>query len=288
MATFPEEGGSGYASDRSRATTSDRVERSAGARGLSPVAALVRRHDRDRFQTALFAPAAHREALFALYAFNYEIARVREAVSEPMLGRIRLEWWREAVAAAYREGAVRRHEVVEPLARAIRERALDRNDFERLIAAREADLDTAAPENLAALEHYAEESSAPLVALAMAALGVGDAAAREAGRHVGIAYALAGLTRAIPFAGPRGPSLLPRDLAVAEIAAAARRHLAAARALRPRPPRAALAALLPAIVAERALLRLERAAFDPYEASLRMPDPLQVWRLALAALRGRF
>jgi len=42
----------------------------------------VRRHDRDRFQTVLFAPAARREALFALYAFNYEIARVRERISE--------------------------------------------------------------------------------------------------------------------------------------------------------------------------------------------------------------
>src|SRR5271157_5432659 len=71
---------------------------------LSPVAALVRRHDRDRFQTVLFAPAARREALFALYAFNYEIARVRESVTEPMIGQIRLEWWRESIAAAFERG----------------------------------------------------------------------------------------------------------------------------------------------------------------------------------------
>ena len=51
----------------------------------------MRRHDRDRYQTALFAPAARREALFALYAFNYEIARVRESVTQPMLGQIRLD-----------------------------------------------------------------------------------------------------------------------------------------------------------------------------------------------------
>jgi phytoene/squalene synthetase len=61
-----------------------------GDDGLSPLAALVRQCDRDRFQAALFAPAAQRETLFALYAFNYEIARVREIVSEPMLGQIRL------------------------------------------------------------------------------------------------------------------------------------------------------------------------------------------------------
>ncbi|HTV90379.1 MAG TPA: squalene/phytoene synthase family protein, partial [Stellaceae bacterium] len=67
------------------------------ASALSTVAALVRRHDRDRYQTALLAPAEKREALFALYAFNYEIARVRETVREPMLGQIRLQWWREAI-----------------------------------------------------------------------------------------------------------------------------------------------------------------------------------------------
>ena len=98
---------------------------------------MLRRHDRDRFQTALFAPAAHREALFALYAFNYEIARVREAVTQPVLGQIRLEWWRENIAAAYQNGAIRRHPIVEKLTAAIRERELTRAYFERLIEARE-------------------------------------------------------------------------------------------------------------------------------------------------------
>src|SRR5689334_25333145 len=109
MATIP-----GYVKAVNRKTPIP-VQRSAEAGRLSPVAALVRRHDRDRFQTVLFAPAARREALFALYAFNYEIARVRETVTEPMLGQIRLQWWRENIAAAFEGGAIRRHPVVEPL-----------------------------------------------------------------------------------------------------------------------------------------------------------------------------
>ena len=92
---------------RSLQRTARSGARSAAAGGLSPVAALVRHHDRDRFQTALFAPARRREALFALYAFNYEIARVRESVREPMLGQIRLQWWREAIDAAYAGAAAR-------------------------------------------------------------------------------------------------------------------------------------------------------------------------------------
>src|SRR5208282_2825234 len=83
---------------------------------ISTVAQLVRRHDRDRFVTALFAAPGRREALFALYAFNYEVARIREAVSEPLLGSIRLQWWREVIREINEGKPPRQHEVAEALA----------------------------------------------------------------------------------------------------------------------------------------------------------------------------
>jgi phytoene synthase len=263
--------------------TPARDRRSAGTDRLSPIAALVRRHDRDRFQTVLFAPAAHREALFALYAFNYEIARVRERVTEPTLGRIRLEWWRESIAAAYEGGSVRHHFVVAPLTAAIREHALSREHFERLIDARDRDLGSEAPKSLPDLEHYAEASSASLIHLALEMLGVGQPTAHQAAFHIGIAYALAGLLRAMPY---RAGANIP--LAPAEIAAAASRHLDLARALRPVPPRPALPALLPAIVAARYLRRLSQAGDDPFDRTVTALDPLQSWRFAVARLLNRF
>ena len=277
---------------------------------LSPVAALVRRHDRDRFQTVLFAPAARREALFALYAFNYEIARVRESVTQPMLGQIRLQWWRENIAAAFEGGSVRHHPVAEALTSAIRGLALTRAHFDRLIDARETDLDDQPPPSLPALEEYAEASSGRLLQLALEMLGVHDPGSGEAGLHVGIAYSLAGLLRAMPFHARAGRQLIPFDIALrsgvreqdyralrstpalrsatAELAAAASRHLGLARAHRARIPRSALPALLPAVVARRSLLRLERAAYDPFDPAVAAPDPLQSWRLAAAALFSRF
>jgi NADH dehydrogenase [ubiquinone] 1 alpha subcomplex assembly factor 6 len=283
---------------------------SAGQRRLSPAASLVRRHDRDRFQTALFAPAARRDALFALYAFNYEIARVRERVSEPTLGQIRLQWWRDAVAAAYEGGPVRPHEVARPLAEAIRAHAPSRAHFDRLIDSRERDLDDAPPETLAALEDYAEGSSARLVLLALEMLGAAAPAAVRAAQHVGIAYALAGLLRALPHRARAGRCVIPAELAertglderdyralrgtpalraaVAELAAVAHRHLRQAHAAPRSVPRAAVPALLPAVVAAHALERLRRAGWDPFAPALATPDTLQSWRLALAALRGRF
>jgi phytoene synthase len=285
------------------------TRRSDPGRGLSPAGALVRSHDRDRFQTALFAPAEHREALFALYAFNYEVARVRESVREEMLGQIRLQWWREAIDAAYGGGPVRRHEIVEAVTAAIRERNLARAFFDRLIDTRERDLDDAPPADMAALEAYAEGSSATLIYLVLEVLQVSVPPALEAARHAGIAYALSGLVRAVPVHAKAGRSYIPATLAaetgldprdyaalratpalrqaVETIAGAARGHLAAARELRRDVPAAALPALLPARIAETALRRLERAGFDPF-AGAALADPLQSWRLAYAALRGRF
>jgi NADH dehydrogenase [ubiquinone] 1 alpha subcomplex assembly factor 6 len=274
------------------------------------VAALVRRHDHDRFQTALFAPAERREALFALYAFNYEVARVRESVSEPVLGQIRLQWWRESIAAAFERAAVRRHIVVEALTVAIRACALTRAHFERLVDAREQDLDEAPSASLAALQDYAEATSARLVYLALESLGVRDSVAEKVGFHIGIAYALAGLLRAMPFQARAGRLIIPADIALqteldaadyralrstqalrsatAEIAAAASRHLSSARAYRYSVPRRALPALLPAILAERSLARLRQAGFDPFDRALGMPDTMQSWRLAIASARNRF
>jgi NADH dehydrogenase [ubiquinone] 1 alpha subcomplex assembly factor 6 len=283
MATIP-----GYVKELRRKTPVPE-RRSTDADRLSPIAALVRRHDRDRFQTVLFAPAARREALFALYAFNYEIARVRETVTQPMLGQIRLQWWRENIAAAFECGAIRRHPVVEALAAVIGEFRLTRDHFDRLIDAREIDLADEPPAGLAALEDYAEATSARLVYLALEVLGVHDAAADEAGLHVGIAYSLAGLLRAVSFrARPIIPPDIPTRTGVAELAEAALRHLEAARVHRDQIPRSALPALLPAVVARRSLARLKRAGYDPFDRDLLTPDPLQSWRLAAAALFNRF
>jgi phytoene synthase len=271
----------------------------------------VQQHDHDRFLTTLFAPAARRESLLALYAFNYEIAKTREVVSEPVLGQIRLRWWRETVDAIYAGGPVQPHETAAPLAAAIRSCGLSRAHVDALIAARDLDLGDEAPESLAALEAYAESSSARLVWLALEVLGERGAAAMAVGRAVGVAYALTGLLRSLPFHARAKRLYLPRDLCaaaglrvdeevfelrsspalarvVAQVATAAAGHLAAARAQQGAVPRSALAALLPAVLAGADLARLKRAGYDPFDRRLARPDPWRGWRLTLAALRRRY
>ncbi len=250
-------------------------------RGLSENGMTVRRYDRDRFVTALFAPPELREDLFTLYAFNTEIARIRETVSEPMLGQIRLQWWRDALDRICR-GDPAHHPVADDLSRLIRRQSLPRPLFDRLIEARELDMQDQPPESLAHLKLYVEDSSAGLSALAALVLGGEDDATQEAARHVGQAWGLVGLLRAHPFtirvrrltlpikekrldfevvlAGEAPAGLIELAEQIAVIAAA---HLAEARKLRRQVNRAALPALLPARLADFYLARLRKAGFNP-------------------------
>jgi phytoene synthase len=226
-----------------------------------------------------------------------------------MLGRIRLQWWRDVIEAAYADTTSRRHEVVEPLTAIIRKHGLSRAHFERLIDSRERDLEPSPPATLAELEDYAEGSSAPLIRLALEILGAATPEAAIAATEIGIAYALSGLIRAMPVHARTGRLMLPADVTaetgldlkdysggratpalrrvVETIALVAQGHLAAARGLRGRIPKRALPALLPARIATTALKRLERAGFDPFSGAGES-DPLQSWRLAFAAMTGRF
>ena len=230
------------------------------------IAALVRRHDPDRFLTALFAPPDRRDALLTLYAFNHELARSREVASEPPLALIRLQWWREVV-----EGETRRHEVASPLSEAIAAGKLNPPDLLAIIEAREAE----AYGDFATLSDWRGWLQAGAGGLAVAAAFALGALRPTEARPFGAAYGAAGLLRATGVLAAQGTCLLPRDLLAAHglsaeafiddpASAAAQAalgdvaregRLLLAQAARTAFPRAAAAAILPAVLARRDLAR---------------------------------
>ena len=276
---------------------------------LSYCAELVRQQDSDRYLTALFAPAARRDGLLALYAFNIEVARGREAVSEPMLGHIRLQWWRDAIAEIY-GGEPRRHQVVQPLAAAIRRHSLPRPLFDRLIDAREMDLADRPPETLDHLIAYAEASSGGLTQLALFMLDASEAPSQAAGALVGTAWALTGLVRALPHQLRQGRCILPREImarhgveeralrdmkpsdavcrSVQEICVIALEKLKESRSIKLYERPSALPALLPAALAEAYLARLARLGHDPFDSRNAAPLRLRSWRLMARVVAGRY
>lgn len=263
----------------------------------------LQRLDPDRWLTTLFAPDASRPGLFALYAFNAEIARARESVSQPMIGQIRLQWWREAWEGIV-AGTPRQHPVVLALHEYCRD--LDQATVMSLIDARERDMEEAPFADFAALTTYARDTSAPLMKLAVQQLGAGaDSAVIDA---AGTAYALTGLLRATPHLLARQRVLLPLELlseqglspeavyqtdtgtalqpVYARIAAEAERLLQAAR--QRTIPRAALPALLPAALTGLSLKVLRRSHYDPVAAETMITPLKKQIALLWASLRGRF
>lgn len=176
------------------------------------LAAAVRAADPDRYFATLFAPASQRPYLFAFYAFNTELARVAETVREPMLGEIRLEWWRETALAASK-GTARNHDVARGLVSLFAERNLGYADFEALIAARAFDSSPDHLADFAALENYIASTSGAVMRLAARILTGNPAPGLEQGlRDAGQAYGLTGLLRALPFHNGRHKLYLPLDL----------------------------------------------------------------------------
>jgi phytoene synthase len=252
------------------------------------IVALVRRHDPDRFLTALFAPPQKRDALLTLFAFNHELARAREAVSEPPLALIRLQWWREVV-----EGAPRRHEVAEPLLAAIETGELDRADLLAMVDAREIEAEPAI-ETLAEWLAHLRASAGGVAVAAARLLGAPDA---EALRPLGTAYGVAGVLRSVPAHAYQGRCLLPDDVlsehrltrqrviadpAAPAVQAASRRLAAEGLRMLSSPlivPRHAVAAALLAVLARRDLARAP--VFPPHRG---LADRLAV---TVAGVTGR-
>ncbi len=268
--------------------------------------ALVREGDPDRYWASLFAPPDKRPYLHALYAFNFEIARVRESVREALMGEIRLQWWRDALQGEVR-GDVRANPVAAALDETIVKFRLPRQFLVDLIDARIFDLYEDPMPSLNDLEGYCGETSSSLIQFSSIVLSDGsDPGTADAAGHAGVAYAITGLLRAFPWHARQGQVYIPADIlahhgvvrddivagrggpglqaALADLRAVARRHLEQVRTLRGTIPSAAEPAFRPLALVEPYLKAMERRGYDPFYTEIDLPQ----WRKIWALWRGPF
>jgi NADH dehydrogenase [ubiquinone] 1 alpha subcomplex assembly factor 6 len=267
----------------------------------------VRRHDHDRYLTALFLPPRQRADALALYAFNLEIARTREIVSEPILGQIRLQWWRETIEGIY-ANKPREHPVVAALSETCHRYGLNRDDLDALIDAREVDMDDAAPSDMRALETYAADTSGLLSRLVMQTLGVTSDTTLSAASEVGSAWALVGLARSVAFHAQHQRIYIPAELlseyeveqrrlfdlkpsaglnkSIERMVGVADVKLGNARAEHSGMTRTQRRGLLLATLADRYIAAMRKVGFDPFAMAARQPP--QILRLAWSAWRGAY
>lgn len=231
---------------------------------MTEVEEVVRAQDRDRWLSTFFVPDGKRPHLLALYAFNAEVLKVRDMVSEPALGLIRLQWWRDTLDSIYAGTGAMGHPVAEALAAAIAEAGIPREALVDLVTAHEFDLFHDRMPDLTALEAYLGEACSRLIM--MAAMILDREAAPKASECAGLAGVAQGLALVLGDPRHRDP-FLPEGMSVQEAIGHAENRLAQALTLRPDLPSAVLPAFLPVSLTGLYLKRIAAAPDTPLGVS---------------------
>jgi 15-cis-phytoene synthase len=273
---------------------------------MSSLGAIVRAASRERYISTLFAPEAKREALFALYAFDAEIDRIRDLVHDPLPGEIRLQWWRDA-ANGGRDGEARGHPVASALLETIAAYDLPRSAFDAYCEARIFDFyHDVMPDETALEAHLGATQSAIIQLAAMILDREAAKRANDAAGHAGVALGLVKILRQLPLIRRRGQGFVPQTILAAAgmsdeaflgggdvlggkrlcgaLSALAQSHLAKFKGLEPSLSMPLRSAFLPVSCVERRIRALEKQA-DPLNLPADVPPLAIAWDVAAAALR---
>jgi phytoene synthase len=262
---------------------------------------LVRTHDFARYAATLFAPTEQRRALIALYAFNAEISRVREHVTQPLPGEVRMQWWIDMLAGAG-HGGVEGNPVAAELLLAIRHFRLPVEPLTRLIQEHQFDLYNDPMPSMAALEGYINDTAVALFMLAALIAARPSAGIDHLARHAGLAQGLAQVLANLPLDASRRQLFVPQQVlqqhgsnieevfagkqtptlraALDQLIGEAQRHLKTAFALLAEVPPEARPIFLPLTLVRRDLVRMSRADTDPFvpRVTSRFSNLWTLWR----------
>ncbi|UPK31780.1 squalene/phytoene synthase family protein [Bradyrhizobium sp. 186] len=262
---------------------------------------LVRSHDFPRYAATLFAPTAERRALLALYAFNVEIVRVRDQVSQPLPGEIRLQWWTDMLSGQV-HGSAEGNPVAAELLRAIRDFDLPVEPLSLLADEHQFDLYNDPMPTLTALEGYLAATCSALFELAARIMAPPSPAIEHLARHAGLAQGIVQIITNLPRDAAHRQLFLPQQLltnhscpmedvfagketpnlraVLDQLAGEARQHLATASSLLAEVPAPARSAFLPLGQTRADLKRLSRPGRNPFtpQPSSRLRTLWTLWR----------
>ncbi|KYG99461.1 phytoene/squalene synthase family protein [Bradyrhizobium sp. DOA1] len=262
---------------------------------------LVRSHDFPRYVATLFVPAAERRALLALYAFNVEIVRVRDQVSQPLPGEIRLQWWTDMLSGQI-HGSAEGNPVAAELLRAIRDYDLPVEPLSLLADEHQFDLYNDPMPTMAALEGYLAATSSALFGLAAQVLASPTDAVEHLARHAGLAQGIVHVIANLPRDAAHGQLFVPQQVlanhncnmedvfagketpalrsALEQLAGEAQQHLTTALSLLPQVPASVRPAFLLVSQTRADLKRLSQAGRNPFapQPASRLGTLWTLWR----------
>lgn len=269
---------------------------------------LVRTHDFVRYASTLFMPASQRRALLAVYAFNVEISRVRDHVSQPLPGEMRLQWWTDMLAGAG-HGGIEGNPVAAELLLVVRDYRLPSDLLSRLVDEHQFDLYNDPMPSMAALEGYLTDTSSALFSLGARVVSRPSEAIDHLARHAGLAQGMVQVIAMLPWDAARRQLFVPLQLleqhgsgaeevfsgkqtskvraAIDQLIGEARAHLKTALELLADLPPEARPVFLPLALIRRDLKRMSRADSDPFVP--RVPSRFRtLWTLWRASRSPEF
>jgi phytoene synthase len=175
----------------------------------------LRRVDHDRYLSLLYAPEDRRDALATLFAFNAELASIRDRAREALPGEVRIQWWRDLLASRNAEAAGG-HPLATRLLGVIEHYRLPVAAFDNMLDARVFDLYDDAMPSRSDLEGYLGETASALIQLSCLVLDAEKASQMgELSGHAGVAQGIAGIVRLLPMHKARGQCFVPAEILAA-------------------------------------------------------------------------
>ena len=260
---------------------------------------LVRTHDFPRYASTLFLPAVHRRPMLSIYAFNVEISRVRDQVSQPLTGQLRLQWWTDLLAGLD-HGGIEGNPVASELLWTIRNWRLPVDRLARLIVEHEFDLFNDPMPSLPALEGYINDTASTLFVCCARILVHPAEAIDHVARHAGLAYGMIDVVNKLPLDAARRQLFLPQQFlrehgssmeevfagkqtpqaraAIDQLTTEANRHLKTTLSLLAETPQQVRPAFLALALVCRDVKRLQCRDYDPFVLRP-MPRLRMLWAL---------
>ncbi|NP_001180807.1 NADH dehydrogenase (ubiquinone) complex I, assembly factor 6 isoform X3 [Macaca fascicularis] len=270
---------------------------------------LLRKRDYEGYLCSLLLPAESRSSVFALRAFNVELAQVKDSVSEKTIGLMRIQFWKKTVEDIYCDKPPQQPVAIE-LWKAVKRHNLTKRWLMKIIDEREKNLDDKAYRNIKELENYAENTQSSLLYLTLEILGIKDVHADHAASHIGKAQGIVTCLRATPYHGSRRKVFLPMDICmlhgvsqedflrrnrdknvrdvIYDIASQAHLHLKHARSFHKSVPVKAFPAFLQTVSLEDFLKKIRRVDFDIFHPSLQQKNTLLPLYLYMQSWRKRY